>query len=388
MTFGTKTALVLATMAAGVSCDAVLQIEVYGVGSGDDGGVGSAEGGGGRDSGPAPTSPGCPTRGPGLDTCPGGTGTESCCTSLGVDGGTFYRTYVNPGSGPTNESDEASVSDFRLDKYLVTVGRFRQFFGAWNDAGYRPAASSGKHAYLNDGGGLANSADPGTFETGWLASDDDNLVLTDAVLGPECGSSPTPSPTWTPSAGANENLPINCVNWYEAYAFCIWDGGFLPSAAEWAYAAAGGNLELEYPWGSTDPGAQNKYAIYGDGLTPPDCYYPTNTLVPCTSAVNIAPVGTATSGAALWGQLDMAGEVWEWNLDWSVPSLTQPCNDCAYLTMPEVDGGEPPTRAFAGGTFSGNSSYLMLPPQRDRNETPLFRDYGTGFRCARAPAAQ
>ena len=31
------------------------------------------------------------------------------------------------GSGPAAESDPARVSSFRLDKYLVTVARFRQF---------------------------------------------------------------------------------------------------------------------------------------------------------------------------------------------------------------------------------------------------------------------
>jgi formylglycine-generating enzyme required for sulfatase activity len=26
-------------------------------------------------------------------------------------------------------------------------------------------------------------------------------------------------------AGANEALPITCVNWFEAMAFCAWDAG-------------------------------------------------------------------------------------------------------------------------------------------------------------------
>ena len=47
--------------------------------------------------------------------------------------------------------------------------------------------------------------------------------------------------TWTSAAGANEKRPQNCLSFYDLHAFCIWDGGFLPSEAEWEYAAAGGS---------------------------------------------------------------------------------------------------------------------------------------------------
>src|ERR1017187_4060173 len=90
--------------------------------------------------------------GPGLTDC--GARSESCCTSLEVTGGTYYRTYTNSGTGATGLADPATVSGFRLDKYLVTVGRFRRFVSAWNaGASYVPpavpAAGSGKHTHLN-----------------------------------------------------------------------------------------------------------------------------------------------------------------------------------------------------------------------------------------------
>jgi hypothetical protein len=184
----------------------------------------------------------CAPGGPGMTDC--GSAGENCCTSLEVAGGTFYRTYTNGGCGPTGEADPATVSGFRLDKYEVTVGRFRQFVQAWNGGdGWLPAAGSGKHVHLARGLGLINVANPGTYETGWVALDDSSIAPTTTNLG-TCGA----ASTWTDAVGPQERLPIDCVNWYEAYAFCIWDGGFLPSEAEWEYAASGGREQREYPW--------------------------------------------------------------------------------------------------------------------------------------------
>ena len=121
--------------------------------------------------GSAATSPSCAGESDGLTDC--GPSRESCCTSLEVQGGTFYRTYVNNGSGSTAYADPATVSGFRLDKYDVTVGRFRRFVAAWNGgAGYSPPAGSGKHTHLNGGLGLSNSGSPGTYEPGWLTGKD------------------------------------------------------------------------------------------------------------------------------------------------------------------------------------------------------------------------
>ncbi len=313
-----------------------------------------------------PARPNCLPGGTGLTDC--GETKESCCTILPVTGGTYYRTFTSDDDGgASGEADPATVSRFDLDKYDVTVGRFRAFVSAWA-SGWMPAAGSGKHTHVNGGQGLVNNGSGGGYETGWLATDDGNIMPTDDNLA-TC----SPFSTWTGTAGTQESLPIDCVNWWEAYAFCIWDGGFLPSEAEWEYAAAGGSEEREYPWGSTDPGTGNLYAIYGDGNG--NCYYPTGTLAPCSDVSNIAPVGTATSGAGLFGQLDLAGNMWQWNLDWHDATYA-PCTDCADMTPTD-------TRVFRGGLFNYRVSYLLSTSRL--YGPPATRNLYVGFRCARAP---
>jgi sulfatase modifying factor 1 len=300
---------------------------------------------------------------------------ENCCAGREVQGGNFYRSYelIYPDGVSTDEHDPATISSFRLDNYDVTVGRFRMFVGAWNGgAGWVPTAGSGKHTHLNGGLGLANSASAGSYEPGWVASDNGNIAPTNANLG-----SCSPSSTWTNTPGSQENLPINCVTWFEAYAFCIWDGGFLPSEAEWEYAAAGGSQQREYPWGTTSPGTANQYAIY-------NCYYPSAS-GSCPGVANIAPVGTAALGAGPWGQLDLEGNVSQWNLDWYVNgSYVNPSTDGAYLTpvSPQVPSGVS-LRVVRGFNFYYTASNLL--PTLRGGSGPAGRDGGIGFRCARTP---
>jgi sulfatase modifying factor 1 len=303
-----------------------------------------------------------------------GAGTACCCTSLEVTGGSYSRTYRYHG-GSLFTSDPASVSSFRLDEYEVTVGRFRQFVTAWNSgSGWLPAPGSGKHAHLNGGNGLANSASPGGYEAGWHASDDALIALTDTNL--TCGGT-TPGATWTSAAGSPENMPMTCASWYEAYAFCIWDGGFLPSEAEWGYAAAGGSEQRKFPWGGTPPGGESHYAIFGCQY--PDagyCTYDAGYIIrPGTSA----PVGTPTLGAARWAQLDLAGNEWEWTLD--VPAaFVSPCTDCAYLAV------TPDGRMFRGGAWFNTTTEIMSS-FRDYIDfsPPTTRSTAIGVRCARSP---
>jgi sulfatase modifying factor 1 len=207
-----------------------------------------------------------------------------------------------------------------------------------------------------------------------LASDSNNVMPMSAngtTFYPGYACTGDGNTTWTATAAGNENRPINCVNWYAAYAFCIWDGGFLPSDAEWEYAAAGGSQEREYPWGSIEPGTNNEYAIY-------DCDYGGSGPGTCTGATNIAPVGMATIGAGLWGQLDLAGNVWEWNLN--VNDSSYSCTDCAVL---QGNLGSTFSRIARGGEFSASQS--LLSPVVASAPDPTGRDTAIGFRCSRTP---
>jgi hypothetical protein len=145
-----------------------------------------------------------------------------------------------------------------------------------------------------------------------------------------------------------------------------WDAAeACPSEAEWEYAAAGGEQQRQYAWGSTPPGAANQYAIYG-------CDYPSGSGT-CSTVANIAAVGTATLGVGRWGQLDLAGEMWEPIVDESAP-YANPCSDCAYLQTT-------PDRVLRGGgfidTLNGPASRFDYPPSSPGGEL--------GIRCARAP---
>jgi len=112
---------------------------------------------------------------------------------------------------------------------------------------------------------------------------------------------------------------MNCIDWYVSLAFCIWDGGRLPTEAEWNYAAAAGSEQRQYPWGATVPTADASLAVY-------NCYF--NSTGICSGVSQIAPVGSVTAGNGKWGQSDLAGNVYEWTLDSFASPYTQiPCSN-------------------------------------------------------------
>jgi len=276
-------------------------------------------------------------------TC-GPYGNESCCASLLVPGGSFLRCY--DGVDFKDNSFPATVSDFALDRYEVTVGRFRAFVKAGQGTkASPPAAGAGAHPLITG--------------SGWDSAWNVNLVadmpsLKSAI---KCDQS---NATWTDAPGVNENRPMNCLLWYEAFAFCAWDGGRLPTDAEWNNAASGGNEQRYYPWSNppTSTTIDSTYAVYSVGGT----------------STNARDVGSKSpKGDGKWGHADLGGNEWEVVLDWfNSPYSRNICINCADLTAAA-------TRVIRGGGF------LDLPRVADRGAAdPMYRNYDVGFRCARA----
>jgi formylglycine-generating enzyme required for sulfatase activity len=218
-----------------------------------------------------------------------------------------------------------------------------------------PRAGAGAHAKIG--------------ESGWHTSWDRELVSTTGALVAAFKCNAT-FQTWTDTPGANEQRPMSCVTWYEAMAFCAWDGGYLPSEAEWNYAAAGGDQQRACPWSNPASSltADGSHASYlsgancvGDGMA--GC-----------AVTDLVLVGTKPAGDGRWGQSDLAGNVSEWTLDW-LSVYPDPCMDCANL-------GVASERVIRGGNF-GQAAFSMRMVSRSPF-APLSRSHGIGVRCARA----
>ncbi|HEY2410259.1 MAG TPA: SUMF1/EgtB/PvdO family nonheme iron enzyme [Polyangiaceae bacterium] len=288
------------------------------------------------------TPPSCKSGAPGAGFSCGNNNTD-CCASPLIPGGTFNRS-----DDPTYP---ATVTDFRLDKYEVTVGRFRAFVSAGAATQQNPPAAW-------------SGGEPHNPVSGWDPQWNSGLTANAAAFSANlvaCGGN------FTASATANESMPMNCVTWYEALAFCGWDGGWLATEAEWNFAASGGSEQRYFPWSvpSTSQTYDSTYANYYGSLTPA-----------------YLPVGSdSPNGDGKWGQADLIGNVMEFMLDtFATPYALVSCVDCAYL-------GPGALKVIRGG---GKLSWYNIGIWTSATRTDSYNATGTrrveyGFRCARSP---
>lgn len=179
------------------------------------------------------------------------------------------------------------------------------------------------------------------------------------------------------------NHPVVHVCFDDAQAYADWANKFLPTEAEWEFAARGGLEGAEYTWGDEYMPDGHIMANHWQGEFPwqnllRDGYEWT------------APVGSFPPNG--YGLYDMAGNVWEWTTDWyqDHSKLTKPCctisNPRGGLREDSVDprlqGQGMPRKVMKGGSFLCAPNYC----RRYRPAARMAQDVDTstchlGFRC-------
>ena len=154
---------------------------------------------------------------------------------------------------------------------------------------------------------------------------------------------------WTvpPELTGGGDYPIGNVTCIDAMAYAAWRGAKLPTEAQWARAASGDDISLDFPWeGLPESGDCN--ALFADTVEPA-----------------VTPVGSFPKDVSVFGCYDMIGNVSEWT----------------RTAEPPLKEGETPTFRTKMVTKGGNAS---LAPQPWHSRYPFpFEDQNIylGFRC-------
>jgi formylglycine-generating enzyme required for sulfatase activity len=209
-----------------------------------------------------------------------------------------------------------------------------------------------------------NSVEPTKTELlDWFQLDpaDDRNAQMPVVLGED---------GWRPVVGV-ETVPMVLVSWFGANAYSLWANGsdwngyksqvgFLPSEAQWEYAAQGAFHEPS--------SFESEDAVIVCGLHERGAHYEANTMP-------MAPVHIPCGLSSL-GLHHMAGNVWQWCRDWFSDDFYQRPESREANSVNSVETG---VRSERGGSWVGPIELCRTTYRRGR--VPNARGRCLGFRC-------
>lgn len=150
------------------------------------------------------------------------------------------------------------------------------------------------------------------------------------------------------------DYPVVGISYFEADKYARWAGKRLPTEAEWEYAARGGLINKNYPWGDEIDSTKVNYGRKYKGILKVGSFKPNG-----------------------FGLFDIVGNVWEWTSD--------NYSDNYYSASPDQNPKGPVNGRFKvirGGSW--HSGAMCIQTYYRNGLSPSWIDFGVGFRCVKS----
>ncbi|MBU0599428.1 formylglycine-generating enzyme family protein [bacterium] len=165
--------------------------------------------------------------------------------------------------------------------------------------------------------------------------------------------------------------PVVNISWHEALMFAYWAEKRLPTEAEWEKTARGERWvegrenKKAYPWGD-----EWKDDVCNGGRS---------------NIGKTSPVATYPQGRSCYGCFDLAGNIWEWCLDWYDWNYYSQCHEKGVIINP-VGVKEGRYKVIRGGSFADREECCKCNYRGFMK--PDYRFNNIGFRCVKPVGLQ